>query len=135
VTLGEAVADELMMQARDHALPMFRVMAEEYQLRMPEGYPVVIDEPDRSGIGFELDPNYSLYILSDGEQLYADLYYREPRNDALSSASREKFSGQPFHDRRPLGTSVTDQEIRNLIAELVSRWNFQPMLLYITDTD
>jgi hypothetical protein len=133
--LGEEVADDLIMQARAHALPMFQVMAEEYRVRMPEGYPVVIDEPDRSGIGFELDPNYSLYIVSDGEQLYADFYYREPRNDALSSASREKFAGEPFYDRRPLGRSVTDQEIRNLIAELVSRWNFQPMLLYITDTD
>jgi hypothetical protein len=113
---------------------MLRVVAEEYRQRVPPGYPVVIDAPDRGVIGVELDPSYAIHFLTDGEQLVVDLYYRSPRNDARSSASREKFGGAPFHDRRALGQTITDQQIRNLLAELKSRWNFQPMLIHMTDT-
>ncbi len=113
---------------------MLRIVAEEYRHRVPEGYPVVVDSPDRGVVGIELDASYALYFVTDGEQLLADLYYRSPRIDARSSASRAKFSGAPFQDRRRLGASVSDQTARNLIAELKSRWNFQPMLIHISDT-
>lgn len=125
---------ELLSGIRDELLPMLRLIAEEYRGRVPEGYPVIIDAPSQGVVGIALDPNYALHITSDGEQLYADFYYRSPRNDARSSASREKFAGSPFGDHRPLGSRVTDQALRNLIAELVSRWNYQPSLVHITDT-
>jgi hypothetical protein len=128
------VSAELLSGVRDQLLPMLRLIAEEYRYRVPEGYPVILDAPNQGVVGIELDPSYGLHITSDGEQLYADLYYRSPRNDARSSASREKFSGSPFGDHRPLGTNPTDQSLRNLIAELISRWNFQPQLIHITDT-
>lgn len=115
-------------------LPMLRFAAEQYRHRTPEGYPVVIDDVPRGTIGLELDPNYALYIVVDGSRLYADLYYRSSRNDARSSASREKFAGLPFDDRRPLDDSVSDQALRNFIAELMSRWNSQPGVIHITDS-
>ena len=121
-------------EVRARMLPMLRFAAEEYRHRTPEGYPVVIDDPERGSIGLHLDPSYALHVVSDGDRLYADLSYRSSRTDARSSASREKFSGLPFDDRRPLDPTVSDQALRNLIAELMSRWNFQPGVIHITDS-
>lgn len=121
-------------QMRDRFLPMLRFAAEEYRHRTPEGYPVVIDAAEQGSLGIELDPGHSLYLVSDGEGVFADLSYRASRNDARSSASREKFGGLPFHDRRPLSAAISDQELRNLLAELMSRWNFQPGIIHITDS-
>ncbi len=126
---------ELLSRVRDRILPMLRFAAEEYRHRTPEGYPVVVDTTDQGTVGLELDPDHALYVVSDGERLYADLYYRSMRNDARSSASREKFAGLPFNDRRPLAPEISDQGLRNLIAELMSRWNFQPGIIHITDSD
>lgn len=114
---------------------MLRYVAAEYRDRVPRGYPNIVDTPDRGVVGLELDANHSLYFVSDGTQTYVDLAYRDPRTDARSSASREKFSGSPNVERRPVDPAISDQGLRNLISELISRWNFQPMLLYITDTD
>jgi hypothetical protein len=108
--------------------------AEEYRYRVPEGYPVVLDAPEQGMVGIELDPSYALHIVSDGSQLYAEFYTRNPRTDSRSSASREKFSGAPTFDRRPLDPSISDQGLRNLIAELMSRWNQQPLIIHITDS-
>ena len=125
---------EMLGQVRERMLPMLHFAAEEYRHRTPEGYPVIVDTVEDGTIGIELDPNYALYIVTDGRQLFADLYYRSPRNDARSSASREKFGGLPFEDRRPLHADVSDQSLRNLIAELMSRWNAQPGIIHITDS-
>ena len=119
---------------RARMLPMLRFAAEQYRHRTPDGYPVVVDDAERGVLGIEIDPTFSLYVTTEGGELYADLYYRSFRNDARSSASREKFGGMPFHDRRPLTPAVTDQALRNLIAELGSRWNFQPGIIHITDS-
>ncbi len=113
---------------------MLRFAAEEYRHRTPVGYPNVIDAIDTGLVGLELDPSYAIYVTSDGDQLYAELAYRSSRNDARSSASREKFGGQPFTDRRPLSSDVSDQQLRNLIAELMSHWNIQPGIIHITDS-
>ncbi len=119
---------------RDRVLPMLRFAAEEYRHRTPEGYPVVVDEVERGAVGLELDQDYAIYFLQDGDGLFVDFYYRSTRNDARSSASRAKFGGLPFDDRRPLSPDVSDQRLRNLIAELQSRWNFQPGIIHITDS-
>ncbi|MBA3414377.1 MAG: hypothetical protein H0U10_04025 [Chloroflexia bacterium] len=114
--------------------PMLRLVAAEYRGRTPEGYPVVVDAAASGTVGIELDPMHALYVTSDGDQLYADLYYRASRNDTRSSASREKFGGMPTNDRRPLPDDVSPQHLRNLLAELMSRWNFQPGIIHITDS-
>jgi hypothetical protein len=121
-------------EVRDRFLPMLRFAADEYRHRVPDGYPVVVDMADGGAVGIELDPSYALYVVSDGDRLFADLYYRSSRNDARSSASREKFGGLPFDDRRPLPAPPSDQDLRNLLAELMSRWNFQPGIIHITDS-
>jgi hypothetical protein len=128
------VSVEALRDVRERVLPMLRFAAQEYRHRTPDGYPVVVDAVDAGMVGLELDPSYSLYLVTDGDRLYADFFYRSARTDARSSASREKFSGLPFDDRRPLAADVSDQSLRNLIAELMSRWNSQPGIIHITDS-
>ena len=129
------MATETLQSIRERVIPMLQYVAAEYQYRTPAGYPSIVDAPERGVIGFELDQSHSLYFTDDGAVVRAEMYYRSPRNDTNSSASREKFSGLPVDDRRVIEPSISDQGLRNLIAELLSRWNFQPQIIHITDTD
>jgi hypothetical protein len=133
--MESSVSVEAIQDVRNRVLPMFRYVAEEYRERVPAGYPHIIDTPDQGVVALQLDPSYSLSFVSDGSRAYAELAYRSPRNDARSSASREKFGGSPAVDRRPLDPAISDHGLRNLISDLLSRWNFQPMIIHITDTD
>jgi hypothetical protein len=128
------VSVEMLEQVRERMMPMLRLVAEEYRVRVPEGYPIVVDAIENGLIGLEIDPNYALYVTTDGKELFADYYYRSSRTDARSSASREKFSGSPVYDRRPLSPHVTDMQLRNMIAELMTRHNYQPGLIHISDS-
>lgn len=119
---------------RDRFLPMLTFAQQEYGYRVPAGYPIIHDDVDRGVLGIELDPAHSLHLTTDGDQLYADISFRTSRFDARSSASRAKFGGRTVVDRRPLAGDVSDQELRNLLAELMSRLNSQQTVLYITDT-
>ncbi len=125
---------EQLQGLRDRVLPMLEQVAREYQGRVPDGYPAITDAVHQGVIGIEIDPSYSLFFTTDGDGLFADFYYRSPRNDARSSASREKFAGRPVDDHRPLPPGITDLELRNLIAELLSKWNMQPTLIHISDS-
>ena len=51
-----------------------------------------------------------------------------------SSASREKFAGSPVYDRRPISPALTDVQLRNMVAELMTRHNYQPGLVHISDS-
>jgi hypothetical protein len=133
-TLEAVVSVEMLAQIRERMIPMLRLVAEEYRPRVPEGYPIVVDSVASGLVGLEIDPNFALYVTSDGESLFVDVYYRSSRSDARSSAMREKFSGSPVYDRRPLSPYVTDIQLRNLIAELMTRHNFQPGLVHISDS-
>ncbi len=113
---------------------MLRVVAAEYGTRVPSGYPQVIDTPESGAVGLEIDPSHAIYITSDGQGLYADLYYRSSRTDNRSSASREKYSGMPVNDRRPIAPDVSDIHLRNLVAELMARWNQQPGIIHMSDS-
>jgi len=128
------VSVEQLNDVRDRLLPMLRYTAEEYSHRVPTGYPVVVDRIDQGQIGIELDASHALYIVSDGADLFATLSSRASRDDARSSASRPKFSGAPVNDWRPLGAAVDQQSLRNLLAELLTAWNSQPNIVFITDT-
>jgi hypothetical protein len=128
------VSVQQLESVRERVLPMLRLAADEYRHRTPEGYPVVVDAPDSGTVGIELDPSYALYFVAFGDEVYADFYYRSARNDARTSASRQKHGGLPFSDRRPLPPVVSDQTLRNFVAELMSRWNFQPGVIHITDS-
>lgn len=122
-----------LKEIRNRMLPMLQGVATQYEFRVPAGYPNVVDEPERGMIGVEIDPNFSLYITSDGEQLFAEVYKRQSRTDSRSSASRQKYAGLPFQDRRPLESNPSDQTLRNLIGEVKQAFNYQPGLLYITE--
>ncbi len=115
-------------------MPMLRLVAAEYERRVPEGYPILVDSVENGLVGIEIDPSFALYVTTEGDELFADYYYRSSRTDARSSASREKFAGSPVYDRRPLSPYISDVQLRNLIAELMSRHNFQPGLIHISDS-
>ncbi|MDQ2683513.1 MAG: hypothetical protein M3Y37_08290 [Chloroflexota bacterium] len=119
---------------RDRFLPMLSFAQQEYGYRVPSGYPVIHDDVPRGFFGIELDPLTSLHITTDGERIYADIMYRSTRFDTTNSAGREKFAGSPVIDRRELAPDVSDQQLRNLLAELMSRFNGQQLLIHITDT-
>jgi hypothetical protein len=129
-----SVSIEMLQQVRDRVIPMLRLVAEEYRPRVAEGYPIVVDSVQDGLVGLEIDPNYALYFATDGNELFTDVYFRSSRNDVRSSAMREKFSGRPIYDRRPLSPSITDVQLRNLIAELMMRHNYQPGLVHISDS-
>lgn len=113
---------------------MLEQIAAEYRGRAPVGYPSITDAVRQGVVGIELDPSFSLFFTTDGEGLFADFYYRSHRSDARSSASREKFSGRPVDDHRPISPAINDLELRNLLSELLSKWNVQPGLIRISDS-
>jgi hypothetical protein len=127
-------AVDQLQNIRDRLLPMLEQVAAEYRDRAPGGYPAITDAVRQGVVGIEIDPSYGFFVTTDGDGLYADFYFRSSRVDARTSASREKFSGRPQDDHRPLPQGLSDQELRNLVAELLARWNTQPGLIHITDT-
>lgn len=128
------MAEQHLIDIRNRFMPMVSYLQQEYGYRVPAGYPVIHDDVARGLVGIELDPSHSVYITSDGTNLYADLAYRSSRYDARSSASREKFAGASIVDRRELPHDVSDQQLRNLLAEVMSLINNQQTMIYITDT-
>lgn len=124
---------ERLSEIRDRMLPMMQVAAEQYQHRVPGGYPNLIDAVENGTFGIEIDPSHALFVTTNGTDLFAEVYRRNPRTDNRTSASRQKPAGVPFSDRRPLAANVDDQALRNLIAELMSYFNQQPGLIHITD--
>lgn len=119
---------------RERLLPMLRYVAREYETRTPDGYPEVIDEPAQGTVGLALDPSYSLFFTREVDGWTVQMTRRNPRNDARSSASTMRHGGAPLRDGRVLPDDVSDQTLRNLIAELKSHFNQQPGLIHISDS-
>ncbi len=128
-------AVDQLQSLRDRVMPMLEHVKAEYAERTPDQYPVIVDNVQRGVVGIELDPNYALYFTHDGNGVFADVYFRDHRIDARTSAGRAKFSGRPKDDHRPLAANVSDVELRNLLAEMRSRFNMQPLMIHHTDTD
>jgi hypothetical protein len=128
------VSVELLAGLRDRVMPMLQVAAEDYASRVPSGYPVVVDAVEQGLVGLEIDPSYALYFTSDGTRLFAEIYRRSPRTDSRTSAGRQKESGLPLHERRPIPAEVNDLQLRNLIAELMLHFNIQPGIIHISDS-
>ena len=127
------MANEKLSNVRDRMMPMLEGVAAQYEFRVPQGYPHVIDNVEQGMVGIELDPNFALYITGEGDDLYAEISKRQNRNDTRSSSSRQKYGGLPFQDRRPLDGEPSDQTLRNFIGELKQAFNYQSGMLYITD--
>ena len=127
------MAIDVFQDVRMRFLPMLRAAALQYANRVPDGYPSIVDDPGSGTFGIEIDPSHALYIAPGEDGLTARMYRRAPRTDNRSSSSRQKYGGVPFSDSRPLSENVSDHELRNLLAELMSWYNYQPGILYITD--
>ncbi len=122
-----------LAEIRNRFIPILNVTADQYKGRVPAGYPNLVDDVEGGTLGLELDPSYGVYVTQDEEGLFAEMYKRSPRIDNRGYASYQKYAGQPVHDRRPLESIPTDQELRNLVAELKQAFNTQPGIIYITD--
>ncbi len=119
---------------RERLLPMLRYVAREYESRTPVGYPEVTDEPAQGIVGLALDPSFTLFFTQEEAGWTVQLTRRNPRTDARSSASTMRHGGAPLNDTRSLPDDVSDQTLRNLIAELKSHFNQQPGLIHISDS-
>ena len=122
-----------LAEIRNRFIPMLNATVDQYQGRVPAGYPNLIDDVAGGTLGLELDPNYGVYVTHDEDGLFAEVYKRQSRIDTLGYAGFQKYAGAPFSDRRPLESLPTDQELRNLIAELKQAYNTQPGIIYVTD--
>lgn len=122
-----------LAEIRNRFVPILKVTANQYHGRVPEGYPHIVDSVDSGMVGLELDPNFALYVTQDNDGLFAELYKRESRIDTRATASRQKYGGAPNSDRRRVVDTLSDQELRNLVAELKNAFNTQPGLIYITE--
>lgn len=127
------MAMDTFQSLRPRFLPMLQAAALQYRNRVPDGYPSILDTPESGTIGMEIDPSHALYLVRDGDRVSARMYRRAPRTDARATAGRQKYGGVPFSDDRELGSDISDNELRNLIAELMSWYNTQPGLIHITD--
>jgi hypothetical protein len=56
------------------------------------------------------------------------------RTDVRSSANKEKFTSLPFDGQRPISSAMSDNQLRNLLAELQMHWNTQPLMIRVTDS-
>jgi hypothetical protein len=135
VETSESAGLEELKALRARMLPMFEAVAQEYASRVEPGYPIVFDSVEEGGyFGIHLDPGYGLYIMTDGESVFAQINIIGWRTDVRSSASKEKFAALPFEGVRPVSSRMSDNQLRNLIAELLSYWNTQPLLMNQTDS-
>jgi hypothetical protein len=130
--------DELQTELRDlrdRMIPMFEVVAEDWAHRTEPGYPVVFDNVETNGyFGVTLDPGYSLFVMIDRGGIVAQLNVIAWRTDVRSAANYEKFTSLPAGGMKTLSAKMTDNQLRNLISELLSHWNVQPLVIRVTDS-
>lgn len=120
---------------RDRMIPMFEVIAEDWASRTEPGYPVVFDNVESNGyFGVSLDPGYSLFVMIDSGEIIAQLNVIAWRTDVRSAANYEKFTSLPAGGVKPVSMAMSDNQLRNLIAELLSHWNVQPLVIRVTDS-
>ncbi|HVB63523.1 MAG TPA: hypothetical protein VNE17_02255 [Nitrolancea sp.] len=124
-----------LARLRVRIFPMLEAVAKEYETRTEPGYPVLMDNVEFGGyFGIMLDPSYGLYFVTDGQRVFAQINMIGWRNDVRSSANKERFAGVPFGGVRPVPDSLSNQQLRNLLSELLAHWNLQPLMIHRTDS-
>jgi hypothetical protein len=124
-----------LARLRVRIFPMLEAVAKEYETRTGPGYPVLMDNVEFGGyFGIMLDPSYGLYFVTDGQRVFAQINMVGWRNDVRSSANKERFAGVPFGGVRPVPDSLSNQQLRNLLSELLAHWNLQPLKIHHTDS-
>ncbi len=133
---GSAVAPVARLQAlRERVLPLLEAVSAEYSGRSAVGYPVVVDNVERSGVfGITLSPGFGLYFMTDGARLYAETHWMQLRIDALSMANNEKFAGRPQISTEDIDDSFALPDARRLVSRLQNRWNRQQTRIYRVDS-
>ena len=120
---------------RERVLPILEATRDAYVGRVRNGYPTIIDNVQRGGVfGLNLDPGFGVYFMTDGQTLFAEIHRVSLRTDTLAAANREKFAGTPVQDRREVDVSWSNFQFRDLISELLSRWNTQQTVIYRVDS-
>lgn len=120
---------------RSRVMPILEATKRTYTGRVRNGYPTIVDNTQRGGVfGLNLDPGFGIYFMTDGQTLFAEIHRVSLRTDTLSSANSEKFSGAPLQERHDIDETWTEAQFRNLISELLSRWNTQQTVIYRVDS-
>lgn len=120
---------------RATVLPILRAITAEYATRTRPGYPRVVDNVPQGGVfGLNLDTGYGVYFMTDGNEVWAELHTVHLRTDALSAANVEKFAGRPNIDRFDIAPTWTDLDYRNVVARLLSAWNYQQLMIFKVDS-
>ncbi|HUG14045.1 MAG TPA: hypothetical protein VMM78_03415 [Thermomicrobiales bacterium] len=120
---------------RPRVMPLLQAVQREYRGRARDGHPRIIDNVQRGGIfGLELDPGYGVYFMTDGTSVYGELHAISHRTDTLSNANVEKFAGSPDIERREIDAGWTDHHYRNIVSELLNRWNYQQLRIFRVDS-
>ena len=121
---------------RERVMPILEATKAAYEGRVRNGYPTLVDNVQRGGVfGLNLDPGFGVYFMTDGESLYAEIHRVSLRTDTLSAANYEKFAGSPVQDRREIDEHGDDLQFRNIVSELLSRWNTQQTVIYRVDSE
>lgn len=133
---GSAVAPvERLQSLRSRVLPLLQAVKAEYTGRSTVGYPMIIDNVERSGVfGITLSPGFGLYFMTDGASLYSESHWMQLRIDALSMANAEKFAGRPHILREDIDEDFDLADARRLVSRLQNRWNHQQTRIYRVDS-
>ena len=122
-------------ELRSQVLPLLNAVADEYRGRATIGYPVIIDNVERGGVfGITLSPNFGLYFMTDGTDLFTETHWMQLRVDALSMANTEKFAGRPEILREDIGDDYDFRDARRTMSRLQNRWNRQQTRIYRVDS-
>lgn len=135
VVLSPADLVARLSAVRPRVMPLLEAVQHEYRGRTRPGHPNIVDNVQRGGLfGLNLDPGYGVYFMTDGSSIFAELHTTMHRTDTLSAANSEKFAGEPSIERRAIDDSWTDHHYRNLVSELLNRWNFQQLRIFRVDS-
>ena len=133
LSVEECIARLEAMRAR--VMPLLEATRDEYRGRVRNGYPRLVDNVARGGVfGIDFDPGFGVYFMTDGERVYAELRYTSLRTDTLSAANREKFAGRPAMQHYAIDAGWNDLQLRNIVSELLSHWNWQQTVIYRVDS-
>lgn len=137
VTASEPTVDPItrLNELRSQVLPLLVAASDEYRGRSTAGYPLIVDNVERSGVfGITLSPNFGLYFMTDGTDLFTETHWMQLRVDALSMANTEKFAGRPEILREDIGDDYNFRDARRSMSRLQNRWNRQQTRIYRVDS-
>lgn len=120
---------------RTRVMPLLEAVRAEYTGRSVFGYPVIVDNIERSGVfGITLSPGFGLYFMTDGTNLHAETHWMQLRIDALSMANNERFAGRPEIVTEDIDAGFALPDARRLVSRLQNRWNRQQTRIYRVDS-